>query len=138
MDLNEKKVVVYTAYSKHYFFAKEFISAFTLDLGFIPLNPFTNWGYFLSDMVDRKKIVNANNNLIMISNEVWCFGPIADGVMAEVRLAIKHNMKLRFFTVGKKISDIKEISINELVFEDELLDSENYDDLLLEIKNYIK
>lgn len=121
MDRYEKKFAVYTAYSKHYFFDKMQISAYVLDEGFIPLNPFTNWGYFMDDMVDRDLVVRGNNNLIYLAEEVWTFGPIADGVYAEVRLANKLGKKVRHFSLGKKISDIHPIMKNELVFEDELL-----------------
>lgn len=137
MNVTEEKILVYTAYSKHHFYAKEFISAFVLDSEYIPLNPFTNWGYFLSDLVDREKIVRANNNLIKASSEMWCFGPIADGVMFEIRLAMKLNQTIRFFTIGKKISDIREINLYEVVFEDELLEKEGLASMINEINSYL-
>ena len=85
----------------------------------------------------EKKVVRGNNNLIIASNEIWCFGPIADGVMAEIRLAIDLGLKIRFFTIGKRIKDIKEISVEEIIFEDELLEQESRASLLLEIKEYL-
>ena len=118
----EKKTAVYTAYSKHFFFAKMQISAFVLEQDRIPLNPFTNWGYYMDDMVDREKIVRGNNNLIYLADEVWTFGPISDGVFMEIKLVNVQKKKTRYFTVGKKISDIKEITNKELIFENELLD----------------
>jgi len=121
IDRYEKKPTVYTAYSKHFFFAKMQISAFVLDHEGIPLNPFTNWGYFMDDMVDREKVARGNNNLIYLADEVWTFGPIADGVFREVKLANAQKKKIRYFTVGKKISDIREMTNKELIFEDELL-----------------
>lgn len=134
MDVNEKKKIIYTAYSKHWYFAKLFISAYVLQKDCVPLNPFTNWGYFMGDMVDRKLVVRGNNNLILLSDEVWCFGPIADGVMAEIRLAKKENKKVKIFSVGKRITDIKKISIEEIEFEEELIEKENQEKLINEIK----
>ena len=87
MDRFEKRPVIYTAYSKYYFFAKMLVSSYVLDKDFIPLNPFNNWEYFMDDMVDRDLVVRGNNNLILLSDEIWTFGPIADGVFAEVKLA---------------------------------------------------
>lgn len=127
MDRYEKRPVVYTAYSKHYFFAKMLISAFVLDKDYIPLNPFTNWGYFMDDMVNRDLVVRGNNNLILLADEIWTFGPIADGVFAEVQLANSLNKPVRYFSVGKKIEDIKKLTGNELVFEEELLQKFNRD-----------
>ena len=129
IDVYEKKPVVYTAFSKHFFFAKMQISAFVLDQERIPLNPFTNWGYFMDDMVDRKKVMRGNSNLIHLADEIWTFGPIADGVFDEVKLANVQQKKVRYFTVGKKITDISEISNTELVFEDELLGKFNKEEI---------
>ena len=121
MDRYEKKTTVYTAYSKHFFFAKMLISSYVLEKDYIPLNPFNNWEYFMDDMVDRDLVVRGNNNLILLVDEIWTFGPIADGVFAEVKLANALGKPVRYFTVGKKISDIIEVTNNELVFEEELL-----------------
>lgn len=38
----QKKPVIYTAYSKHYFFARMLISSYVLNKNVIPLNPFNN------------------------------------------------------------------------------------------------
>lgn len=121
MDRYEKKPVVYTAYSKHYFFAKMFVSAYVLNNGFIPLNPFTNWGYFMDDLVDRDLVIRGNNNLILLADELWTFGPVADGVFAEVKLANARKIPVRYFSVGNKLSDIRPVTKNDLVFEEELL-----------------
>ena len=121
MDRYEKKPVVYTAYSKHYFFAKMLISAYVLEKDYIPLNPFNNWEYFMDDMVDRNLVVRGNNNLILLADEVWTFGPIADGVFAEVILANSKDIPVKYFSVGKKLSDIHPLQNSDLVFEEELL-----------------
>lgn len=133
MDTFEKRPLVYTAYSKHYFYAQMLISAYVLDAGYIPLNPFNNWKYFMDDMVERNLIIRGNNNLIQISNELWTFGPISDGVLSEIKLASKIGMPMRHYTVGKYKSSIQQISKDGLIFEDELLQQTRYEDIVIEI-----
>jgi len=113
---------VYTAFSKHNFFARNLISAFTLSKGACPLNPFTNWGYFLDDMVERDLIKQANDHFVLLADEIWVFGVISNGVWHEMNLARKNGKQVRYFSVGKKPSDIKEITAAELTFEQELID----------------
>lgn len=121
IDVLTRKPLIYTAYSKHYFFAKMLVSAFVLNKDVIPLNPFNNWGYYLDDLVERDYIVRGNNNLILISDEVWTFGPIADGVFSEVLFAKNLEKIIRHFSIGKTIGEIRCISSDELMFEEELL-----------------
>jgi hypothetical protein len=132
MNYYERISTVYTAYSKHYFFAKNMISAYVLNKGYIPLNPFTNWGYFLDDLVERDLIVRGNNNFILLADEVWTFGPIADGVFAEVKFANSRNMPIKHFTIGKNISNIQPLANTEVVFEDELLEQFAKEEILRE------
>ena len=121
MDRFEKRPVVYTAYSKHFFFAKMLISSYVLDKYYIPLNPFNNWEYFMDDMVDRDLVVRGNNNLILLADEIWTFGPIADGVFAEVKLANSLGKPVHYYSVGKTIRDIQQLTNDKLIFEEELL-----------------
>lgn len=99
---------IYTAFSKHNFYARYQISAYVLNQNLIPLNPFTNWEYFMCDMVNRDLIKRANNNLIEIANELWVFGQIADGVYFEIELAKQLGLKIKFFSLGKNLSDIQD------------------------------
>ena len=121
MDRYEKRPAIYTAFSKHYFYTKMLISAYVLDRDCIPLNPFNNWEYFMDDMVEREKVVRANNNLILLADEIWTFGPVADGVFAEIQLAHRLNKPVRHFSLGNKLDDIRPIEVKDLIFEDELL-----------------
>ncbi len=132
MDRFEKRPVIYTAYSKYYFFAKMLVSSYVLDKDFIPLNPFNNWEYFMDDMVDRDLVVRGNNNLILLSDEIWTFGPIADGVFAEVKLANSLGKPVRYFSVGKKLEDIHTLTNKELIFEEELLQKFDRKDIFKE------
>ena len=121
MDRYEKRPAIYTAFSKHYFYTKMLISAYVLDRECVPLNPFNNWEYFMDDMVQRDKVVRANNNLILLADEIWVFGPIADGVFAEIQLAHKLNKPVRYFSLGNHIQDICPIDPGDLPLEEELL-----------------
>lgn len=135
MNILEKRPIVFTAMSKHNFYLKDIISGFVLKNDCVPLNPFMSFGYFLNDMVDRDYIRRANNNMVIISDELWVFGIIADGVIFEIELAINKNMKIRFFTIDGHGVNINEIlEIKELIFEDNLNIS---NDFLKKIDNYI-
>lgn len=136
VDVTNKINSVYTAHSKHNFYARKMISAYVLNKGLLPLNPFTNWDYFMNDMVDRKLTIRGNNNLIYLSDELWQFGIISNGCYHEIKLAMELNKKLKFFSLGKTINDIKEININELEFEDELKNECNIKDFINELTIY--
>lgn len=138
MDTREIKKTVYTAFSKHYFFLRKDISAYVLDVNHIPLNPFMNWSYYMDKMVDRFKVVRANNNLIHVSNELWTFGPIADGVLEEIRLAARWEKELRFFSFMNNLEGMQEISVDRLVFETEVLNNFKKEQLIAEISDYVK
>lgn len=129
MDKYEKKTVVYTAYSKHFFFAKMLISAYVLEKDYIPLNPFNSWEYFMDDMVERDLVVRGNNNLILLVDEIWTFGPISDGVFREVRYANKLQKTVKHFSIGNRICDIYPLSKTELIFEEELSSQISMDEI---------
>ena len=86
-----------------------------------PLNPFNLWGYFLDDLVDRDLVRRANNNVLALVDEVWVFGPIADGVWAEIEYAMKLHKPLKFFAAGPRMDLFQALSIDNLSFESELL-----------------
>ena len=133
MDRYEKRPAIYTAFSKHFFYTKMLISAYVLDKDCIPLNPFNNWEYFMDDMVERDKVVRANNNLILLADEVWTFGPVADGVFAEIQLAHQLNKPVKYFSLGNHLEDIHPISAEDLILEEELLQKVNRADIEKEL-----
>lgn len=112
--------VVFTAQSKAYFYCRDVICQYVFENGFLPLNPFRVFDYFLSDRVDRDLIRRGNNQLIKMCDELWVFGNIADGVLFEIASAINQGKKIRFFSVGTKVEDIKEIDPKDLTFEPEV------------------
>ncbi len=111
--------LVYPAHSKHYFYFRQHISKFILEQNCVPLNPFMIFEYFMLDTVDRDIVRNANDNLVKKADELWVFGPVADGVLAEIRLAHRENRKIKYYNIIKS-RDIVEISKDKVLFEDDL------------------
>jgi len=102
LQVQKDKPLVYTAMSKHLFYYRTFISAFVLKQGGVPLNPFMVFDYFLSDTVDRDLVREGNNNLVKRSDQIWVFGPVSDGALAEIILANKEGKPIRYFTTDYK------------------------------------
>jgi hypothetical protein len=113
--------VVFTAQSKLQFYCRDAICEFVFNQGAVPVNPFRLYEYFLGDRVDRDFIRQANNNLIRKCDELWVFGEtIADGVLFEILYAKKLKMLVKFYTVDSRADIIKEVSVRELTFEEEV------------------
>lgn len=110
--------LIYPAFSKRLFYFRMFISKYVLENEGVPLNPFMIHDYFLLDVVDRDKIRESNNTLVERADELWVFGEISDGVLAEIKLAKKLSKNIRYFEVIKS-KDIKEISEAESRMEKE-------------------
>lgn len=113
--------LVFTAQSKNYFYCKDVICQYVLNQNRLPINPFMVFGYFLGDRVERDIIRRGNNQLIQMCEELWVFGPIADGVLFEIALAKQTGKSIRYFKLGSKINEIKEIKdMSDIVFEPEV------------------
>lgn len=114
--------MVYTAYSKHHHYAAEMVSAYVLEQGCVPINPFMNFGYFLGDRVGRDLVRAANNTCVKRLDEVWHFGEVSDGAAVELRLAIEEGEAVSFYSIGKEIANIRPLNLSEIVFEDDVED----------------
>lgn len=101
LELNEDKPLVYTAMSKHLFYYRFFISGYVLKQGAVPLNPFMVFDYFLADHVDRDLVREGNNNLVKRADEIWVFGPVSNGVLAEIKIAKSAEKPIRYFGIEK-------------------------------------
>lgn len=119
--------LVYTAMSRHSMFAKEIVCAHVFNCGAVPLNPFSMFGYFLYDMVERDLVRSANAAVIRAVDEVWSYGPVADGCLAEIFLARDQQKPIRYYSLGKSIGGIKELSLQDLTFESEELKRKFFD-----------
>ena len=117
MNVQEKKPIVFTALSKKYFYMRMLIVKYVLENGCVPISPFMSFDYYLADTVERDIVRNANNNLVAIADELWVFGSISNGVMAEIRQVQSMKKPSRFFAVEND-RDITEIQNNKLLFED--------------------
>jgi hypothetical protein len=113
--------VVFTAQSKLHFCCRDAICEFVFNQGAVPINPFRLYEYFLGDRVDRDFIRQANNNLIRKCDALWVFGEtIADGVLFEILYAKKLKMPVKYYIVDSRADLIKEVSVHELKFEEEV------------------
>lgn len=138
MDIFEAKKVVYTAQSKHLFYARMLICRYVLEHDAIPLNPFNVWGYFLYELVDRDIVRRGNNNIVRIADETWVFGPISNGVIAEVNYTMKLGKPLKFFSAESKYDDIQPIDVADLVFEPDALGDNTPEEAKKRIWRYLK
>ena len=118
--------LIYPAHSKHYFYFRMHISQFVLQQGCVPLNPFMIFEYFMLDTVNRDVIRAANNTMVERADEVWVFGPVSNGVLAEIRLAKKLKKPIRYFSIVKSrtieetTKDTVELEEDVARFKDEL------------------
>jgi hypothetical protein len=118
MTLHAPLPTTYTAQSKRYFYCRDVVCEFAFRQGYVPLNPFRAFDYFLGERVERDLIRRANFNLIRISDELWVFGHIiADGVLAEIQYAKALQKPCKFFSVGTRVRDIHPLSTEILRVE---------------------
>lgn len=101
LEVQKDKPLVYTAMSKHLFYFRMFISVFVLENGGVPLNPFMVFDYFMLDAVDRDLVREGNNNLVKRCDEIWVFGAVSNGVLAEIQIAKEQGKKVRYFAIEK-------------------------------------
>ena len=112
--------VIFTAQSKVFFYCRDAVCEYVLKQGLLPLNPFRVFEYFLGDRVDRDTVRQGNNQLIAVADELWVFGPIADGVLFEIVRARRLHKPVRFFSVATRSEEIREIRVDEIKFEPEV------------------
>jgi len=121
LGVQADKPLVYTAMSKHLFYYRMFISVFVLEHGGVPLNPFMVFDYFLLDAVDRNLVREGNNNLVKRCDEIWVFGEVSNGVLAEVQIGKAQGKPIRYFAIEKP-HKIVETTKQHVALEDEVAD----------------
>lgn len=119
LSLSGSKKLVYTAMSKHYFYYRMHISKYVLEQEKVPLNPFMLFDYFLLDSVDRDLVRDANNSVVLRADEIWVFGPISNGVLAEIMLAQKANKPICYFKIEKP-HKILPVAYEEIEVEEDI------------------
>lgn len=115
---NTSRPVVFAAMSKKNFFLREHIIRFILEKGFTPTCAFMMYSYFLLDTVERRRLIEANNDLIRRSDELWVFGDISDGVAEEIKLAKKLKQPIKYFCIDQFPDNVRELSESEVETED--------------------
>ena len=121
LDLNKDKNLVYTAMSKHFFYYRMHISKYVIGQHGVPLNPFMIFDYFLLDTVDRDLVREGNNNLVKRADELWVFGPVSNGVLAEIKIAKGLNKPIKYFKIEKP-HKIVPILAKDVEMEDDVKD----------------
>lgn len=119
LELSREKKVVFTALSKKSFYFRYHIVKYVLEQGAVPLNPFTSFEYFLLDTLDRDVVRSANNVLVSRADELWVFGDISDGVLAEIKQVQAQGKPIRFFKIVKS-QCIEPVEREEVIFEDDV------------------
>jgi len=117
---SKRKPVIFTAQSKYFFFARKIICKYVIERDLVPINPFTSLDYFLSDSVDRDLVRECNWNYIRLCQELWVFGPIADGVLAEIFQAVELKMPVVIFSLGSSLNSVSPIGSHEIILEDDV------------------
>src|ERR1700682_2695693 len=113
LDLRAEWPVVYTAISKRTFCYRVLISRFVMEQQCAPINPFMNFDFAFHGLLSKDIVVTANNNLIRAAAQLWMFGPVSDGALAEVLIARECGHPVRFFAVRDnwEISEIAESDV---------------------------
>ena len=76
----------------------------------------------MGDSVDRKLVYLGNNNIVRISDELWVFGEISDGVLAEIKMTKDKGGQVKYFKIiNRNPVKFRQISASGVVFEDEEL-----------------
>lgn len=96
-DLGKK--LVFCSHSRHYMHASLLICKFVIDKACVPINSFTNFGYFLYELVPRHDIAESINNIINRCDEQWVFGPITEGVRLEIEMCRSMGKPIKFFEI---------------------------------------
>lgn len=119
--------LIYPAYSKHNFFLQMQISQFCLEHHKVPLNPFMLFRYFLGDSVPRDTVYRANNNIVRICDEIWAFGEVSDGVLAEIKLKRDQGHPVKYFKwIDSNPITFRKATPKQMVFEEAILEDYRY------------
>ena len=119
-NLQQERKVVFTAQSCKNFHQKMLICKHAFQQEVVPVNPFNTFGYYLYELVDRDLVRNGNNNILKRCDELWVYGEISDGVLAEIQMFEKLGKPIRFFDISKLPHEVREIRKEDAVFEEDV------------------
>jgi len=98
--IRHPKKLIYTAMSNRNFYWRMHISKVVLDEGYVPINPFMLFDYYLLHTVPKQLVREAINNLLARCDEVWVFGTMSLGVKVLVGIAKRLKKPLRFYDIA--------------------------------------
>jgi hypothetical protein len=118
--LRHPKKLVYIAISNRNFYWRMHITKFVLDEGYVPINPFMMFDYYLMHTVSKRLVREAINNLMARCDEVWIFGRLSLGVKVQSGIAKRLRKPMRYYD----IADLPErcVRISEKLAQEEARD----------------
>lgn len=114
--------IVFTSMSSKNLRYRLKISKYIFENNYVPINGLIMFEHlFYTGLVDEDLVQDANNDLIVRSDEMWVFGDISDGVLGEIFLAQKYNKVVRYFDISQiKKGIITEVKKDQAKFEDDV------------------
>ena len=97
--IRHPKKLIYIAMSNRNFYWRMQVSKLVLDEGYVPLNPFMLFDYYLLHTVPKQLVREAINNLLARCDEVWVFGTMSLGVEVQVGIAKRLKKPLRSYDI---------------------------------------
>jgi hypothetical protein len=108
--LRHPKKLIYIAMSNRNFYWRMHVSKVVLDEGYVPINPFMLFDYYLLHTVPKQLVREAINNLLSRCDEVWVFGTMSLGVKVQVGIARRLKKPLRFYDIADLPEQVYRIS----------------------------
>jgi hypothetical protein len=118
--LRHPKKLIYIAMSNRNFFWRMHVSKVVLDEGYVPINPFMLFDYYLLHTVPKTVVRDAMNNLLARCDEVWVFGRLSLGVKVQIGIAKRLSKAIRYFDISEL--PVAVIPISEETAEEEIRD----------------
>src|SRR2546427_4232196 len=85
--IRHPKKLIYIAMSNRNFYWRMHVSKMVLDEGYVPINPFMLFDYYLLHTVPKPLVRGAINNLLSRCDEGWVFWPSGPGVQVQPAIA---------------------------------------------------
>jgi len=96
--------------SNRNFYWRMHVSKLVLDEGYVPINPFMLFDYYLLHTVPKQLVREAINNLLSRCDEVWVFGTMSLGVKVQLGIAKRLKKPLRFYDIADLPEQVYRIS----------------------------
>lgn len=116
---NHRKMV-YVTHSRSWFYAKEVVVQFAVKQGVAAVNPFMNYGFYMNGAVEKDEVIECCHQLIRSSDELWVFGPVSEAILTDIAVAVMEGKEVHFFSISEHISEIRELQMDDIIFEREV------------------